>query len=164
VPTFRELIEVRKEIKVSRKPYLCNGNHSIDLRVRSEHAGLSVFVRQSVALVENFSIGLRFEVPGEDVAILLRVNGNHGMHKNPDGTVLRGPHTHEPLEMHLGLSPWGRYDPKQGRQLDQKCCAIVNGWEVFCQIANVAKNAQVASAITKLHNELAQEKLRGLFD
>lgn len=52
-----------------------------------------VFVRILDQLPESFSLGLAV-IWKEGRATLYRWNGDHGFHRNPDGTMLEGPHIH----------------------------------------------------------------------
>ena len=48
----------------------------------------SVFMRKNKNLIDAFSIGLIYHPKNEAQIVLLRFNGNHGDHKNEDGSIV----------------------------------------------------------------------------
>jgi len=163
--SFRGLLTVPKEIKASKPRTKTHPGHlRIDLPLQSEIPGLTAFVRQSTALTESFSIGLLYEVTGREPIIVLRVNGDHGRHRNPDGTVFRGPHVHEPRGSELDLEPWRGFEPKYARTIDGQYRILVNAWDLFCQLVAILPSEPVARHLGRIHTQLAQEVLDGILD
>lgn len=163
--SFRELLTIPKEVKATKPRTKTHPGHlRIDLPLHSEFAGLTAFVRQSTALIESFSIGLLYEVTGREPIIILRVNGDHGRHRNPDGTVFSGPHVHEPRDIDLDREPWRGFEPKYARTIDGQYRMLGSAWDLFCQLAAVLPNEPVARHLGRIHTQLAQEVLDGILD
>jgi len=100
--TEEQLLELRsckKEIISNPKPNnKTNGRHKetgLDLRSLDEQHGFVIFIRHHIDLIENFSIGLICSDVTEGGLILMRYNGNHGLHKNlATGKSINGFHMH----------------------------------------------------------------------
>jgi hypothetical protein len=82
-----------------------NGQKRNGLKLRSEDGAdeFAVFIRVNEDFHENYSIGLRHLPTGEESAILLRCNGNHGPHQNQvvNADQIDGVHIHYTTETAL---------------------------------------------------------------
>jgi len=71
-------------------------------------------------------------------AILIRVNGDHGRHRNPDGgLILSGPHVHGFRGPTLELPPRNRAEPRWAWPIAPDHLALPMAWRTFCDLANV---------------------------
>lgn len=99
----------------------------------------------NVRLPESFSIGVVFRDQGA-ANVLLRVNGDHGTHKNPDGVVVEGPHVHLPwgpqLDEELPEEPW-KDGPPFAVPLFVEEFRLFDAWALLGTIANIV-NAREA--------------------
>jgi hypothetical protein len=138
-----------------------------DLDIEAEIEGLKVYVRRDTDLAEDFSIGLRYEQPGIRPIVVLRFNGDHGGHRNPDGTRIdEGPHVHAPTleEFRLAVDeaefqPHGRrYAMASPRRLAHFPAA----WDAFCRAAAIAEDAEVAAYFQRRNNQLQQTSFMDL--
>lgn len=112
------------------------------------------YVRVPSNLPEEWSVGLRYAMSGERPAVLLRMNGNHGAHMNPDRSRFsHGPHIHRPMEIELarplatGQWPEG---PKYAEVLAPKFQHIVNGWHELCERANITSAPWIDSVLVSI--------------
>lgn len=82
-----------------------SGQKRNGLKLRSEDSAdeFAVFIRINEDFHENFSIGLRHLPVGEESAILLRCNGDHGVHQNQvvNADQIDGVHIHYTTEAAL---------------------------------------------------------------
>jgi hypothetical protein len=131
------------------------------IRLDAKTPGLSAFVTVNVRLAELFSIGLRYDSPDSGTVVVLRVNGDHGRHKNPNGEIIRGPHLHIPDAGALDTRPSAGYRLLFAEPLPPENRILTKAWALFCSRANVLPNENVAKALSRLHTDVAQQ---GLFD
>lgn len=158
--TTYELICIAKSVKWPPKPKNKShpSHHECDIEFASAAPGKLVgFVRANSMLSESFTIGLRYHAANLAPSILLRVNGDHGRHPNPDGTeVTSGPHLHTPSYGHLHLPP----DPTQREEwavpLDPSCTHLPAAWRIFCETANVTPDHRIAKLLAAVHASGAQ--------
>ncbi len=163
--TFRELFDAPKEIASAQFRQKSNGGHrGINVRLKCDIEGsLSAVVRVNLTLVENFSCILVFEHDGIAAIDVLRVNGDHGEHRNPDGQLINGPHVHLPTDIDVSAFALGR--PSFGIAIDRRCALLPFAWQEFCSRVNIAPHEAMASAVSRLHSALSQESFDDpLFD
>jgi hypothetical protein len=136
-------------------------NIRLDVALKSELDGqFFVFVRVLRALNENFSIGLRYELGGFGSVVLLRVNGDHGGHKNPDGGVIsEGPHVHTFRSPQRDRPPRAGAEARWAWPLPADHLALPTAWRTFCGLVALVSNAKVDKKIAALYTSTAQLSL-----
>ena len=118
---------------------------AVELTVASDIKGALIsYIRINVELPESFSIGLRYHPKAGAPTVLLRVNGDHGPHKNPDRSrFFEGSHIHEPhgIEMDLTASTvnWAEVPP-YAILLTPQILSVTEGWRIFCDRATIEKS------------------------
>lgn len=143
--TIAELLAMPKRITSTRAADKKAGHVQISATARGEGDDrFVVFVRVLEALHESFSIGV---VHIASKTILVRVNGDHGIHKNPDGEVIAGPHVH--VHEDETSSPSGA-DPGHAVPWRSLRPTVAGGWEELLARANLVSTATM------------DEKVRGL--
>ena len=121
-----------------------------------------VYVRRDTDLAEDFSIGLRYEQPGSRRPIVvLRFNGDHGGHRNPNGTRIdEGPHVHAPTVEELRLAvdeaEFRPHGPRYATASPPGLAHFPAAWDAFCQAAGIAENPEVAAYFQRRNNQLQQ--------
>jgi hypothetical protein len=122
-----------------------------------------VFVRILRALSENFSIGLCYSEPAQADAVILRVNGDHGSHRNPDGGMIaQGPHVHGFRGPRRDAPPQPGAEARWAWPLPPDHLSLPIAWRSFCREASVGSNEKVDKKMVKLHASLSQLALQGL--
>lgn len=114
----------------------------------------TISVRVNKVLPESFSIVLRFAPEAGAPSVLVRVNGDHGPHKDPDGKVLAGgPHIHAPTaaERALPLKPgqWPQ-GPQYVEALDPSCLAPRMAWQKMTEAAAIERAPTVEAFMITL--------------
>lgn len=110
-----------------------DGNKRCDLRLRAKSENgesFSVFVRQNIKFIENFSIGLRYFTGDSSVGsiTLVRYNGPHGEYsRHPDGHFA-APHIHRISWEEMDS---GSYEPQERHR------EITDRYETFEQALSV---------------------------
>jgi hypothetical protein len=121
-------------------------------------ASFEVRFRQHVELPEDFSFVLLARVPGISPFALLRVNGDHGPHRNPDGTLIEGgPHVHEPAPLEVRLLPADRFQPRYAWPLEAACLAPALAWERFKAFVNLSPDEKVDRVFRRLDNVIQMD-------
>lgn len=157
--TIGELLDAPKILEGSsrRKPKAQPGYHDLDFEVTSSTSGkFVVFIRVNAALIESFSIGLRWV--GEDVGglILLRLNGDHGGHANPDGSRFEeGAHLHAPAAEERQLEACAGFEPRFAT-LVPECSMLSAAWERFCEYAGVTSHPRLDALVRQIQASGAQ--------
>jgi len=130
----------------------------LDLALDSDTPGrFQAFVRVKRVLKENFSIGLRYLDDDGGDAILIRVNGDHGGHRNPDGgVILSGPHVHGFRGPTLELPPRNRAEPRWAWPIAPDHLALPMAWRTFCDLANVRSERKFEREVAKLYTSSRQ--------
>lgn len=143
---LNELIQCPKDItNHARKNMLVeNGSERNDMVVISakgyytEPQSFRIFIRRSILLPEDFSIGLIWMPTGHTGIILLRYNGRHGLNRSVEHQ--RVPHIHRLMAADIQAE---KYDPHQAIETDEyhtleealplflKACHIINGEKDF---------------------------------
>jgi hypothetical protein len=159
VMTIRELLALPKKAHApgrrKKKSHAAHRAWDLSLSVDAEIDGaLIAYIRLSIDLPESFSIGLRYQPLAGSPTVLLRVNGDHGPHRNPDGfRFLEGSHIHEPMESDLDLpvsaSSWAE-GPPFAFVLKPQILRLAEGWHIFCERATIAKAEDIRRIIAKM--------------
>ena len=160
---IESLLDAPKELGKAHQKRKSHAEHEeLDFDVTSPVAGrFIVFVRVPVVLVESFSIGLRW-VGDDGGAVLLRLNGDHGTHGNPDGTkVADVAHLHAPTAQERAGDLVAGYEPRFATALTG-CSTLPEAWERFCLEAKLAPGSKAGHIITRLHEQGAQTDLMEL--
>ncbi|MGA2447163.1 MAG: hypothetical protein ABTD50_00650 [Polyangiaceae bacterium] len=159
-----ELLAIRKTVSRVFRASTRDMEHArLDLELAAECSGrFHVFVRVLRALSENFSVGLRYASAGTGETVLLRVNGDHGSHRNPDGAmILEGPHLHSYRPPLLGQPPRPSAHARWASPLPPDHLALPTAWRTFCGQIALAPDAKVDRTIATLYASLAQLPLPG---
>lgn len=154
--TISEILALPKTVALPAKPKIkSNEAHrewDVALSVQGIPGKLVVYVRTNIALIESFSIGLRLELPGQKAAVLVRVNGDHGPHRNPDKTRVSGPHIHGPTAAEAASDVIPGFDPVFARSLDPAAAGrLPDAWAIFCQEAGIAYDAGAHAIVGRMH-------------
>lgn len=133
-------------------------NARLDLELAAATPGrFFVFIRVLRALSENFSIGLRYEEPGLGVLVLLRVNGDHGRHQNPGGSVIPdGPHIHTFRSPARDAPPRPRAEAKWAWPLPADHLALPTAWRTFCGLVSLDSTTKIDKKVGALYASLIQ--------
>lgn len=164
MPTYAQLLAVPKTMASTVKPRVASkpGHRGIDVAIMSDMPGtFGAFIRVSARLVEHFSCGLVYEAEGLPVVTVLRVNGDHGGHTNPDGAKVSGAHIHWPNDMQA--LPAAGDQPQHGEAIDAANNVLPFAWSRFCSVINLVPHQNVARAVSRLHTALAQGSLDDFF-
>ena len=160
--TVASLIGVSKVIEKTFRVQSQDQEHArLDLQLSASTAGtFFVFVRVLRALNENFSIGLRYEEAGFGNVVLLRVNGDHGRHRNPDGGIIsEGPHIHTFRSPAKDAAPRSGAEAKWAWPLPSEHLALPTAWKTFCGLVSLESTTKVDKKIATLYTSLAQLSL-----
>jgi hypothetical protein len=164
--TFRQILSAPKVITAQRIRPQSKAGHigvGVDLSCPSIAGELSVVIRLNEALTESFSIVLRYEYEHSPVIAVLRVNGDHGQHRNPDGILVSGPHVHRPLEAELDTAPMPAFEPRFAEPVAPHHAQSPYAWALFLERAAIAPHEKMASRIAKMHTTFSQESFDDLF-
>lgn len=118
---------------------------------------LIVYARQSLEQIENYSAGLRWQLPGERPRMLIRVNGSSHEHGNPDRHVFRCvPHIHVDLD-ELDAEPPPGADPRWAFELQSPFTSLPEAFRLLCEVARISPTPQVLRAVQRCagHAQLA---------
>jgi len=157
-----ELLAVPKTIARSFRVSSQDPEHArLDLAVAAGCPGsFHVYVRVLRALNENFSVGLRFAAPGAGETVLLRVNGDHGAHRNPDGAMIaEGPHVHSFRSPSREQAPRPGADARWAWPLSPDHLALPTAWRTFCSLVALTTDEKVDRKIASLYASSAQLSL-----
>ena len=151
---IQELIELPKTI-VRRQPSHGyreeNRNRRCDLELRSSVQGVAftVFIRQSLRFVENFSVGLRYRA-GRPLGsiVLVRYNGPHGeSSRSADGHFAK-PHIHRITGLELAS---GSTQPQERkRTITDRYATLEQALRVFFDDVSVVNHGQYFPDLSQL--------------
>jgi hypothetical protein len=160
-PTIRELIELPKRVRQTRPRAVSHPSHkSVNVELIADAPGtLLGIIRVNQRMIESFSCILRYDPPKGRPVLLLRVNGDHGPHKD----IVGGPHAHVHAPERLDFPPEYGTEPDWGLIVDPDCRLLGHAWAEFCRRANVAHSEKMARLVAKLHTALAQATLDDFF-
>jgi hypothetical protein len=132
-----DLISCRKTIinPPKRGWSIASGSRRKDMSVQSATGDrFGIFMRVSEAFDEDFSIGLRYDIPDNGSIILLRCNGPHGNVVNAiDGVPHWGYHIHIAREHNLSM---GR-KAEAGAEITTEFASYQQALRYFVQRVNV---------------------------
>jgi hypothetical protein len=156
MPTLGELLRSPKAIiwpprsKVKSPPTQRDCDLDVTCGLQDVQGALVIYVRINSELPEDFSIGIRLQ-GRKGVVCLARVNGHHGEHENPDGSIVPAgqPHIHRPSATQLQKAVPAKLDSLPWAEvLEPQNSDLVTAWETLCAAANVAPHA-LASAFVR---------------
>jgi hypothetical protein len=159
VVSVAELLAIPKTVLHTFRASSHDPDHArLDLELEAACPGtFHVFVRVLFALNENFSVGLRFAAPGAGDTVLLRVNGDHGSHRNPDGGVIgEGPHVHSFQSPVRDQAPGPGTEARWAWPLPPDHLALPTAWRTFCGLIALTSTTKVDRRIVTLYASTAQ--------
>lgn len=165
MPTLAELAQARKavssraQLRKSTKPHADNFGIDVAAVGVGLPGTLTIFVRVHKVLPENFSIGLAYAGGNVGSTCVARVNGDHSHHRNPDGSVVIGPHLHLPLADEMSLQLERGYEPRTAIQLPEQNLKLPIAWDTFCHALNVQPDQQVRDWLADLADKVDQLEL-----
>jgi len=135
-----------------------------DLSLASSIAGdLAVYFRVNVMLPEDFSVGMRHKPPSSPANVLIRVNGDHGHHKNPDGYKFSfGAHVHMPTQGQLdGLVLTANWPegPPYAAPLPDATISLRQAWQLLVSATNIQTTQQVENMVLRAQHALGSGQL-----
>lgn len=163
--TIGDVLSVPKTIvsvRQKRKSKLVQ--RQLDIELSSPLDGrFAAFVRVNTFLMESFSIGLTYTPRKSRTLILVRVNGDHGLHQNPDGThdCDNKPHLHFPTTEEITRVVPSRFEPKYAKPLEGDARNLADAWGIFLNAANVKTDDKFDRIIAGLHDRGEQLSLIG---
>jgi hypothetical protein len=139
------------------------GHRGWDIRLyladKDDAGTFVVFLRVNDVLTESFSLGLRYQEKGIAPVVLLRVNGDHGEHPNPDGSKVRGPHLHAPTaEERLSPPPEDDWStgPHTALSIGPEHHHLATAWNLLCSEARIAPNETMSKFMAEENGKLNQ--------
>lgn len=146
------LISCNKKIISNPKPKdKPNGLHketNIEL-LSDDGLRFTVFIREHLELIENFTVGLVYHPDDDSSLIIVRYNGDHGEHRNKiDNSILRGYHIHKLLKEALDIGLKGENTATETK----KYTSVRDAMLCFFQDLNIIN-------FTDYYPELLQTKL-----
>lgn len=110
---------------------------------------LIAFIRVHKSLYENYSIGLLLRSH-----VLVRVNGVHGTHINPDKTRVTGPHLHLDPPAKLDRPPTSLPRGSDwATPLSPQHSALPQGWLTFCHQVSLAPSDEADDLIQHMYDQ-----------
>lgn len=151
--TIFELIELPKTIELPVRPrHKAHPSHQeFDVVLSAEDPGtFRLVIRGSGAFFESFSLILLYSRPGIRPAVLLRLNGDHGYHNNPDGSHIDGvPHLH--------MFPYGVLfeavsdkQPDHAIELPAELSTPARAWPIFREVAHINDDPRMAKHLARV--------------
>lgn len=145
-----DLIFASKSFAAKRTPQVVTppGRRSLDLKLDcpSVQGALIVYVRQNTRLIEDYSTGLRWELPGATTKMLIRVNGSSHVHGNPDRKILNNLfHIHVDIE-ELFSSP-SPNNPRWAFELEDPYTSLPEAFRLLTEVARIATPPFVFDAV-----------------
>ena len=148
MPTFIELLSCAKhaETKPKRVNKANPAQRGWDIALTADLEGdFSAFLRINARLPELCSAGLCYAATAGGKVTLLRVNGEHGAHSNPDGSRVVGAHIHGPTPAQLYVEPPAFANgPRHAYEVGAPLAAF-ECWQLMCWLAQI----HVASAVQR---------------
>jgi hypothetical protein len=161
-PSVADLLAIPKTVSRVFRVSTQDAEHArLDIELAAACAGaFHVYVRVLRALNENFSVGLRLVQTGVGDTVLLRVNGDHGGHRNPDGgAIAQGPHVHTFRAPLRDQPPRPGADARWAWPLPADHLALPTAWRTFCALVALTSCAKVDRKVAKLYASSAQLSL-----
>ncbi len=153
-PTIVDLLAATKTVIGKGRRSVLQGSARLDFRLKSGLDGrFHAFVRVNERLSEHFSIGLRYEADFGH----LRVNGDHGAHRNPDGLLITtGPHVHMFRAPARDQAPKDGAEPKWAWPLPPDTVALNVAWRTFRDLASVTSTGDADRKVAAMYAASAQ--------
>lgn len=160
MPTVGDLIHLPKRLEPTALPVRSSrqASRNVVVRVLADCEGaLTVRARVNENLSEIYSFVLGYALKGRKPVVLVRMNGKHGLHRNPDGKILPSkPHIHFPSDEELQL-PVAAIDwingPPWAIELDDRHLALSVGWATFTQYARLPHCTESQRWVSRLGQE-----------
>ncbi|NNB89914.1 hypothetical protein HI292_30700 [Corallococcus exiguus] len=127
---------------------------------------LILYARINTLLPESFSLGLRLEGKGVRTSLLVRLNGWHGPHPNPDKSVIprNTPHIHIPTKQELAGDYAGKVALKAAVELQPMMNAalpnppaITDVWPFFAEYLKIQSDGRVDDLLAHLSGATPQQ-------
>jgi len=162
-PTLREVLAAPKTIiwppKVKTKTHPSHRELDVPIGCALPTARLTAYLRVCGALAETFSCGLVLHWPGEEPMTVVRYNAAHGVHRNPDGTVINHePHVHAPTDAELA-APLVRPELKLAMALSPNHNQLAVMWVRFCADTLIAPHGTFTKHVTRIAGNPSQFEL-----
>lgn len=111
---------------------------------------LVLYARVLTELPEIFSVGLKVEMRGRAPSLIIRANGGHGQHKNPDGTIIpaKQPHIHVPTSEELSSEYSSKVKLVKALPIDH--ADAVSAWSYLAQELNIEDDGRVTRLVSEL--------------
>jgi hypothetical protein len=157
MPTLKELVEVGKAVAEGPVSRTKSPPTQKDLNFKLAHptasnvpGTFSIFVRLNTALPDSFSVGLVYESPTVKPLTILRVNGSHAPHKNPDGSVVprNTAHIHQPYAEQPAKEVWAGFSADWALQLPP--ITLIQAWDLLLSTAHVTPDQTARNHVLAL--------------
>jgi hypothetical protein len=168
LPTVLEAVFVPKTVIVPERVRIKSNPAHKAWNVSLSHGGgfagtFEAYVRVNTRLPESFSLGLVFRAPGVDTCVLVRVNGDHGAHKNPDGSSFKqGAHCHHPMPPDasklVSAVTWAEGPPHA--DLLDPCPAPFSlsvAWTFLARVTGIVTDQNVDAMITRVQTAVGAQ-------
>jgi len=174
MPTLQDILAAPKTVnwpakgKIKSPPTQVDADLELSCGVSGMRGQLVLYVRVNTILPESFSIGLRLEPQGKKPSLLVRLNGWHGPHPNPDGTIIPGhtAHIHLPTAKELAGDYTGKVELRTAVELQPLVGLVlpsppdvVSVWPFFQQYLNIAPDPRVTTLLSELCDSTSQQSL-----
>jgi hypothetical protein len=171
MPTIEDVLLAKKTVLFPARPKVKSPStqRDVDLELDCQlpdlKARIVLYIRVNTLFTELFSIGLRLEMKGAAPSLIVRLNGGHGPHKNPDGTMIAmgQPHIHVPTPQEL-VSDF-KSKVKLVKAEPVPCGDPASAWPFFESWARITPDRRMTTLVTAMCDAGKQmefeEALRG---
>jgi hypothetical protein len=169
MPTISDLLLAKKTVswpalqKVKSPPTQLDVDFGLSCSLAGLTGRLVLYVRVNTLLSDLFSIGLRLEMPRRTPSLIVRLNGGHGPHRNPDGSMIsrHQPHIHVPTAKEMVADYTSKVKLEQADPVQY--AQPTSAWPFFENWANITPDPKVATLIAKMctSTQLDFEDLNG---
>jgi len=162
MPTISDVLQAKKTVlwPARSKVKSPGTQRDVDLELDCPLAGMKgrlvLYVRVNTLLSDLFSIGLRLEMPRAAPSLLVRLNGGHGPHRNPDGSMIEmgQPHIHVPTAAEMVADYTSKVKLAQADKVG--CAQPTEAWPFFEAWANIAHDARMPGLIAAMCDAASQ--------
>jgi len=148
-----ELVELPKVLVFPPRPRVKKhpSHQEFDLQLEADDPGtFRLIVRGSGELFESFSLVLLYQRAGLRGTPLLRVNGDHGYHTNPDGTRIECvPHMHMHTYGELLSAPADGH-PEHAIPLPATINTPAQAWPIFREASHINDDPRMAKHLARV--------------
>ena len=148
----RQLIALPKRFG-SKMPAVGSGpsDTQIDFRLTCDCPGqMWLHVRINRTLHENYSVILEYRPTSGPSTMLARVNGDHGLHKNADGTIVSGPHLHLFPDENMDQRPAPPVSKlRRASPLPADFLCVVHGFGYILQLGSIQPSSKAKDIVEK---------------